>query len=228
MLLFRPLPKPGRPLPAAAEEEEEEDEEEEEEEAVTEDDETEDGDGAVIGDVRRPPLGLRTVAPAGGCCCCCWGFSDMVRGPYTGSHAGRGQPRAERAEETPERGRDAREPSGEARNSAAGGAAELARGIRTTTKGRGGPPRARSCREPGRDSPPLLPLLPKQFEAEGGEHCAEGGGPGPGGGGAAEGYAPGPTPPPRPLRRAVRQSERRPGHLAEVRRRGSRAVAGFR
>lgn len=168
MLLFRPLPRPGRPLPAPAAAAEEE------EEAAAEDAETEDEDGgAAAGDVRRPPPpGLRALAAAGGCCCCCWGFSDMVRGPYTGSHTGRGQPGAGRAEETPERGGDARAPSGEARGGAAGGAAGLAKGRRRTTKGRGSPPRPKSRWEPGRDAPPPLPLLPKQSEAEGGERSA--------------------------------------------------------
>lgn len=186
--------------------------------------------------MRRPPLppGLRALAAAGGCCCCCccccWGFSDMVKGPYTGPHAGRGQPGAGRAEETPERGGDARAPRGEARDGAAGGAPGPARGRKRTTKGRGGPPKPRSRREPGRDAPPPLPLLPKQSEAEGGERCPEGGGPGPGGGGAAEGYGPGaaPPPPPRPPRRAGRGSERLPGHLAAAKRRGSMAAAGPR
>jgi hypothetical protein len=145
----------------------------------------------------------------------------MVSGPYTGSHAGRGKPGAGRAKETPERGGDARAPSGEARGGAAGGA----RGRRRTTKGRGGPPRPKSCREPGRDVPPPLPLLPKQSEAEGGERCPRGGGPGPHGGGAAEGYA---SAPPRPPRRAVRGSEHRPGHPAVARRPGPVAAAGPR
>lgn len=175
-----------------------------------------------------PPPGLRALAAAGCCCCCCcWGFSDMVRGPYTGPHAGRGQPGAGRAEETPERGGDARAPSGEARVGAAGGAPGPARGRRRTTKGRGGPPKPRSRREPGRGAPPPLPLLPKQSEAQGGERCPEGGGPGPGGGGAAEGYGVG-APPLPPPRRAGRGSERRPGHLAAAKRRGSMAAAGPR
>lgn len=147
----------------------------------------------------------------------------MVRGPYTGPHAGWGQPGAGRAEETPERGGDARAPSGEARVGAAGGAPGPARGRRRTTNGRGGPPKPRSRREPGRAAPPLLP---KQSEEEGGERCPEGGGPGPGGGGAADGYGPGAPPP--PPRRAGRASERRPGHLAAAKRRGSIAAAGPR
>lgn len=143
----------------------------------------------------------------------------MVRGPYTGPHAGRGQPGAGRAEETPERG-------GDARVGAAGGTPGPARGRRRTMKGRGGPPKPRSLREPGRDAPPPLPLLPKQSEAEGGERCPEGGGPGPGGGGAAEGYGPGvASPPPRPPRRAGRENERLPGHLAVAKRRGSMVAA---
>lgn len=141
--------------------------------------------GAAAGGVRRPPPpGLRALAAAG--CGCCWGFSDMVRGPYTGLHTARGQPGAGGAEETRERGEDARAPSGEARAGAAGGAPGPARGRTTTTKGRGGLVKPRSRREPGRDAPPPLLLLPKQSEAEGGERCPEGGGPGPGGGGAAE------------------------------------------
>lgn len=215
------LPRPGRPLPALAAAAAEE------EEAGAED-ETEGEDGGAAGDVRRPPPpGLRALAAADGCCCC-WGFSDMVRGPYTGPHAGRGQPGAGRAEETPERGGDARAPNGEARVGAAGGAPGPATGRRSTTKGRGGPPKPRSCREPGRDAPPPLPLLPKQSEAEGGERSPEGGGPGPGpgGGGAAEGYGSAAALP--PPRRSGRGSECRPGPLAAAKRRGSMAAAGPR
>nr|XP_045222753.1 translation initiation factor IF-2-like [Macaca fascicularis] len=153
----------------------------------------------------------------------------MVRGPYTGSHAGRGQPGAGRAEETPERGGDARAPSREARVGAAGGAPGLPRGRRRTTKGRGGPPRPRSCGEPGRNAPPPLPLQPKQSEAEGGERCREGGGPGPGGGGAAEGYCPeAAPPPPRPFRCAGRWSERHPGQLAAAKGRDLVPATGLR
>lgn len=153
----------------------------------------------------------------------------MMRGPYTGPQAGRGQPGAGRAEETPERGGDARAPSGEARAGTARGTPGPAKGRRKTTKGRGGPLKPRSRREPGRNAPPPLPLLPKQSEVEGGERSPEGGGPGPGGGGAAEGYGPGvSSPPPRPPRRAGRGNERRPGHLAVAKRRGSMVVVGPR
>lgn len=176
------LPRPGRPPPAAGEED-----------ATVCAAEA----GAAPGDESRPPPGLRPLAGAGGCGC---GFSDMVSGPYTGSHAGRGQPGAGRAEQTPERGGDARTPSGQARAGAVAGA----RGSRTTTKGRGGPQTPNSRREPGRDAP--LPLLPKQSEAQGGERGPRGGAPGPRGGGPAEGYV---AAPPRPPRRAVRGSERR-------------------
>lgn len=144
MLLFRPLPRPGRPPPVAAEED-----------ATgaagagTEEDEDDAAKaGAAPGDERRPLPGLRPLAGAGGCGCGC-GFSDMVSGPYTGSYAGRGQPGAERAEETPEHGGDARTPSGQARAGAVAGA----RGSRTTTKGRGGPQTPNSRREPDRDAP---------------------------------------------------------------------------
>lgn len=188
------LPRPGRPPPAAGEED-----------ATvcaagagTAEDEDDAAEaGAAPGDESRPPPGLRPLAGAGGCGC---GFSDMVSGPYTGSHAGRGQPGAGRAEQTPERGGDARTPSGQARAGAVAGA----RGSRTTTKGRGGPQTPNSRREPGRDAP--LPLLPKQSEAQGGERGPRGGAPGPRGGGPAEGYV---AAPPRPPRRAVRGSERR-------------------
>lgn len=142
MLLFRPLPRPGRPPPAAAEE----DATGAAGTGTVEDEVDATEDGTAPGDESRPPPGLRPLAGAGGCGC---GFSDMVSGPYTGSHAGRGQPGAGRAEEKPERGGDARTPSGQARAGAAAGA----RGSRTTTKGRGGPHTPNSRREPGRDAP---------------------------------------------------------------------------
>lgn len=209
MLLFRPLPRPGRPPPAAAEE----DATGAAGAGTTEAEVTAAEAGAAPGDESRPPPGLRPVAGAGGCGC---GFSDMVSGPYTGSHAGRGQPGAGRAEEeTPERGGDARTPGGQARAGVAAGA----RGSRTTTKGRGGPQTPSSRREPGRDAP--WPLLPKQSEAQGGERGPRGGAPGPRGGGPAEGYA---TAPPRPPRRAVRGSERRAAQPAGRRGSGSPAA----
>lgn len=200
------LPRPGRPTPAAAEE----DATGAAGAGTAEDEDDAAEAGAAPGDESRPPPGLRPLAGAGGC-----GFSDMVSGPYTGSHAGRGQPGAGRAEETPERGGDARTPRGQARAGAVAGA----RGRRTTTKGRGGPQTPNSRREPGRDAP--LPLLPKQSEAQGGERGPRGGAPGPRGGGPAEGYV---AAPPRPPRRAVRGNERRAAQPG--RRRGSGSGAG--
>lgn len=100
------LPRPGRPTPAAAEE----DATGAAGAGTAEDEDDAAEAGAAPGDESRPPPGLRPLAGAGGC-----GFSDMVSGPYTGSHAGRGQPGAGRAEETPERGGDARTPRGQAR-----------------------------------------------------------------------------------------------------------------